>query len=126
MIDHFRVIQLLGATVLAVALVLVGFAHGSPIARLRDVADRDVAALAATRRPVPGQRRVLVVATTTTRSATLRSACYHRRVTTWGFPLSTRPPTPLSAPMRHPRHWVVVNYTVLRDGAALAALDVVR
>jgi hypothetical protein len=120
-------VQVLGAAVLATALVIAGFHHESPIAGLRDLADRDVAALAATRQPVPGQQRVLVAATPTdpideTALWVLPPTRYYLRV-----PLRyAAPETVVRYVERHPNRWVVVNSTVLRGRAALSALGAVR
>jgi hypothetical protein len=127
LLDRSNVVQVLGAAVLATALVIAGFQHESPIAGLRDLADRDVAALAATRQPALGQQRVLVAATPTepigeTALWVLPPTRYYLRV-----PLRyASPETVVRYVERHPNRWVVVNSTVLRGRAALSALGAVR
>jgi hypothetical protein len=126
LLDRSNVVQVLGAAVLAIALVIAGFLHESPIARLRDLADRDVAVLAATRHSVFGQERVLVAANATdpvgeTALWVLPPTRYYLRV-----PLRyASAETVVGYVERHPNRWVVVNSTVLRGRAALGALGAV-
>jgi len=108
----------------ATGVVIAGYALSSPIAQARGLADRTVDSLAPTREPVAGQRWVPVLPTSAddgvgdTGLWLMPAARYNL-----GVPLRfTGGPEIVAYARRHPRHWLVVGYSLVRGRDAAIAL----
>lgn len=113
----------LAACCLAVAVVVSGVIAETPI-YLRTGGKDQAPELAATRRPVPGQRWIPVVqpnsgAPGTTAVWTIPQERFYLRV-----PLRFATPEGVTAyAMRHPSFWIIVNYQVVRGRDAVPLLS---
>ena len=107
---------------LAIAVVVTGFTASTPVYLRTGGADLSPK-LAATRRPVPGQRWVPVVQPNAERAGTSAVWTVPQERFNLGVPL--RFATPVRAAefaRRHPTFWLIVNYQVVRGDDALALL----